>query len=189
MKRITAFLLLTVAILSQKINAQVKTIFHENGNKMYEGQLLNAPESVFNSNFETLPKEEQMHLMAAAKKNGTWVRWDENGKKIAEEFYENGEIAGNWKSWNKNGVLETDLRFSNGISTFYFPTGEKQSEGKLLKGYIFDGEWVGYHENGKVNYKGQYLNGLKNGTWIYYDVNGNKTSEQVFENGNPLSHH
>lgn len=36
-----------------------------------------------------------------------------------------------------------------------------------------DGEWFGFHENGKIKYSGQFKNGIEFGIFKYYDYDGN----------------
>ena len=47
------------------------------------------------------------------------------------------------------------------------------------------GYWEKYHYNGKLHFKGHYVNNKKNGYWeIYYD-NGNPSLKGNFINDNP----
>lgn len=36
-----------------------------------------------------------------------------------------------------------------------------------------DGYWEEYWKNGKLWHKGNYVNGEKNASWVYYDTNAN----------------
>ena len=40
-----------------------------------------------------------------------------------------------------------------------------------------EGVWLGYHENGKIKFKGHFKNGKETGVFNYYDLLGNKVIE------------
>lgn len=40
-----------------------------------------------------------------------------------------------------------------------------------------------YYENGKLEYSGEYKNGIENGEWRYYYENGNLKAIEVWKNG------
>ncbi|MCP3143664.1 toxin-antitoxin system YwqK family antitoxin [Pyxidicoccus xibeiensis] len=46
------------------------------------------------------------------------------------------------------------------------------------------GAYVEYHPNGKKAAQGQFVDGLKVGTWTFYDEAGNKRSTAEFKQGN-----
>ncbi|MCY1021690.1 toxin-antitoxin system YwqK family antitoxin [Pyxidicoccus sp. MSG2] len=45
------------------------------------------------------------------------------------------------------------------------------------------GAYVEYHPNGKVSAQGQFVDGLKVGTWTFFDESGNKRSTAEFKDG------
>ncbi|MEY4111383.1 MAG: hypothetical protein RLZZ46_1739, partial [Bacteroidota bacterium] len=47
--------------------------------------------------------------------------------------------------------------------------------------------WKGYYANGNLNYVGAFVQGKKDGIWIFYDEAGKKFMEQKFQGGNLLS--
>ena len=49
----------------------------------------------------------------AGKKDGTWIAWDDNGKKRFEMNYKNGEKTGTWIQWDENGALFSSKSFSS----------------------------------------------------------------------------
>ncbi|MFN5628521.1 MAG: toxin-antitoxin system YwqK family antitoxin [Bacteroidota bacterium] len=163
--------------------AQVKTAYYANGNKMYEGKFVDASPDFFAPTFESLPKEDKARLMASAKKDGEWKTWFENGTIASEEVYRNGVITGHWKQYTIDGKISADLNFGSGISTFFYTTGQKESQGLMLEGYVLEGEWTGFHENGKISFTGKYNKGQKDGVWVYYNVDGSKNTEQTYNNG------
>ena len=54
------------------------------------------------------------------------------------------------------------------ISSYSIAQNHFNEEGQRI------GFWYGYHENGKVKYEGQFVNGQEIGEFKYYDVAGNK---------------
>ncbi len=46
------------------------------------------------------------------KLQGTWMSFDENGKKTAEAHYENGEKTGKWFFWQDQDILK-EVDYSN----------------------------------------------------------------------------
>lgn len=86
-------------------------------------------------------------------------------------------------------------RESSGSRTYYYPSGEKMSEGELAdnkeeglwsyyylsgplqasgnyKNGVEIGEWQWYNEEGNIIKKGSYKYGLQEGPWIFYHANG-----------------
>jgi len=53
------------------------------------------------------------------------------------------------------------------IVTYSFAQNEYNENGER------SGFWVGYHENGMLKYKGEFLNGKETGLFKYYDYSGN----------------
>ena len=48
-------------------------------------------------------------------KNGKWVSWNEDGKKIGEVFFDSkGMKDGKWKIWDNEGVIRAQMNYSNG---------------------------------------------------------------------------
>jgi len=68
----------------------------------------------------------------------------------------------------------------NQSSVFYHMNGQKESEGIILKGYIYHGPWKGWLSNGKTGYEGSYVNGQRDGLWQWYDETGKLRTKQVF---------
>ncbi len=73
--------------------------------------------------------------------------------------------------WSVSGVL---------TSTEKYPKGAVKSEGYLKRTtggeYKRHGQWVTYHENGKIASRGRYELGKKTGEWKYWDQEGRPTT-------------
>jgi len=63
-------------------------------------------------------------------------------------------------------------------------TGEARgkAQGKFKNGRPY-GPWVGYHDNGQLNFKGTHKNQKKEGTWVEYHDNGQLLFNCTFKNG------
>ena len=63
-------------------------------------------------------------------------------------------------------------------------TGEVEGiqQGKFRDGKR-DGFWVGYHQNGQLNFKGKFIDGSKQGPWEFYHDNGSIKSKGEFKDG------
>ena len=57
------------------------------------------------------------------------------------------------------------------ISTFSFSQNQFNDNGER------SGLWVGYHSNGIIKYKGEFLDGKESGLFKYYDYSGNLVIE------------
>jgi uncharacterized protein len=75
-----------------------------------------------------------------------------------------------------------DTIHPNGFNIFYYPNGQKSSEGFLINGKP-DGYWKSYNENGVLVSEGNRKNFELDSTWIFYDGNGKKISETFYTNG------
>ena len=96
------------------------------------------------------------------------------------------------------------VRATNGMQTYYYPSGEKEATGEYIDGEMH-GKWVVWFENGvvesiqfynigledsiwKLYYPSgriaeirEYQNGLSEGKWSYYYENGNIQSEVFYK--------
>ena len=68
----------------------------------------------------------------------------------------------------------TDVPFTGEI------TGDTQGS---LKNGEKEGDWVWYHENGQLWFKGNHKNDEKDGAWVRYHANGQLEYEGNYKNG------
>lgn len=182
------FCFVAILLLGLDTRAQVRTTWHQGGTqKASEGRLTGADPAIFTPGFDQLPKDVQAAKLAAAKKDGKWTYWFEDGKVSAEEEYVQGKMTGTWKSFQPSGAKVFEIDFVSGKAVYYHPDGGIESEGLMLSGMMQQGAWKGYYPNGNLNYTGSFLNGKKDGVWIFYDESGKKFIEQVFKAGSMQS--
>jgi antitoxin component YwqK of YwqJK toxin-antitoxin module len=111
------------------------------------------------------------------KKEGLWIYYSRTGKKNSTEtfvkgiqdgpakyYYESGAISR--KEQLKNGVLEGEVLeyFDKIDSTLKLKTN--YTAGKINGAYLIN------HLNGKPALTGKYVNGIKEGEWIFYSEAG-----------------
>ncbi len=178
----------SAVLLAGSSIAQVKTTHYANGQKMSEGVLLNADATVLSKDFANLPKETQVEKMKNCVKDGKWTNWYMDGKVSSEQTYANGKSVGVWKSYYQDGQPADIIDFNAGKATYFHKNGKLQSEGKITQEMRQEGHWVLFYEDGTKNAEGNYVNGIKDGTWTWYDIKGKKTDEQVFKNGSVTAH-
>jgi antitoxin component YwqK of YwqJK toxin-antitoxin module len=73
-------------------------------------------------------------------------------------------------------------REGNGPRTFYYPTGEKMSEGELTDNKE-EGAWSYWHLSGPLQAVGNFKNGVEVGEWKFYNEEGNVTKKGSYEYG------
>ncbi|MEJ0106523.1 MAG: energy transducer TonB [Bacteroidota bacterium] len=89
------------------------------------------------------------------KKNGLWKTWTDSGKLTDSVVYKEGYIRGLALRWNADGKVTDSLIF--------------EESGK--------GVSHGYWSDGTPSQRGGYIDGKKQGPWIYYYKSGNKCQE------------
>jgi antitoxin component YwqK of YwqJK toxin-antitoxin module len=129
---------------------------------------------------------------------GVWKWYYESGKLWREENYVNGKRDGELKDYDEEGKVmlqgnfvenrkegrwtyETPDYLEFGTYTndepdslwksYYMPGKVKHFEGRFLAGEPV-GLHEGYHPTGARMYVGNYVSGMKDGDWKYYDENG-----------------
>jgi antitoxin component YwqK of YwqJK toxin-antitoxin module len=75
---------------------------------------------------------------------------------------------------------EKNLR--NGYWEGYFSNGKIKWKGNYINGKK-DGYWVIYYFNGNLMWKGNYVNGIEEGYWENYYYNGNLWEKGNYING------
>lgn len=70
----------------------------------------------------------------------------------------------------------------NGYNIFYYPNGQKSSEGHLVNGKP-DGWWKSYNMQGVLISEGNRKNFELDSLWIFYDDQGKKTLEITYTEG------
>lgn len=132
-------------------------------------------------------------------KNGEWKNFDYYGKLLELKNYKSDKLDGAFKKYSGDVVIEEGT-YSNGLMNgswkFYYNSSKIKASGKFLNsdgGNIGstgipingrEGIWVLYHENGNKSQESTYGNGAINGKSSTYFENGNLNTLGEFVNNN-----
>jgi antitoxin component YwqK of YwqJK toxin-antitoxin module len=123
---------------------------------------------------------------AAGKKQGHWIKLDENKKKIYDGNFVNNIPDGKFTYYYPTGEVKAVSFFSkNGAvcrTKMYNIGGKVKGEGKFVNEKK-DSTWKYYDEDGGLLAEENYVNGLKNGKSRVYYLNGQMAEERNWKNG------
>jgi antitoxin component YwqK of YwqJK toxin-antitoxin module len=141
------------------------------------------------------PLEQKGKYDKKGRPQGVWKWYYESGKLMREELYVNGKREGEMTDYDEDGkivlqgsyienkkegkwIYETHdyLEYGNYVNdepdslwkSYYMPGKIKYFEGRFQAG-IPVGVHQGFHPNGAKKYVGNYVNGMKDGDWKYFD--------------------
>jgi uncharacterized protein len=157
------------------VKPELVKLFHTNGKIKYEGAYLNGIQEGMHKSFsETgVPDSAKVYkdgnliaegkLDSAGQQQGVWT-----------EFYITGEIQGKGKYINGKRIEQWE---------FLFPNGKLEQKGKYSKLGLPTGKWLWYHENGKVLIDENYKGGKREGVFSEYDTDGNIITQGEYLDG------
>ena len=98
--------------------------------------------------------------------DGTWQGWYENGNKSYEVSYNQGLNDGPALYWYENGNPKMERHYQDTVLQGVFKT---------------------WQENGKITVSGNYVDGKKDGKWLYHDILNPELliREEFYKNGKP----
>lgn len=94
---------------------------------------------------------------------------------INYEYFENGEIKSTTtynKGGNKDGVSMTYNKDGEIVASKLYRNGYLLAEGIIDKEGLYQGKWKHYYLNGNIKSEGNYIDGKKVEKWIFYFTNG-----------------
>jgi antitoxin component YwqK of YwqJK toxin-antitoxin module len=123
---------------------------------------------------------------AAGKKQGHWIKFDEDHKKIYDGNFLNGIPVGKFTYYYDSGVPWSISVFSqNGKvarSQMFDAGGKLIGEGKYVNEKK-DSIWKFYNPEGKLISDESYINGVKNGNCRIYYASGQVSELKTWKNG------
>lgn len=123
---------------------------------------------------------------ASGKKQGVWIKLDENKKKLYEGTFVNDMPVGKFIYYYDNETPYSIVVWSNngkiGRTKLFDGGGKMVAEGKYVD-QKKDSTWVFYNQEGKVLSEETYLMGKKNGVFKVYYSNGQIAEEKSWKNG------
>jgi antitoxin component YwqK of YwqJK toxin-antitoxin module len=125
-----------------------------------------------------------------------------DGRRISWGNFKNGQRDGEWTWTFEDGTPYIVQSFAYGKKkAFWLPAeswgnehgeykrffynGKLEEKGNYDSG-LKDGSWIKYHPNGKLEYRGQYLDGKKTGGWEYYYPSGIQEAMEEFDKSGNL---
>lgn len=98
-----------------------------------------------------------------------------------------GIFTDEWINYYPDGTIKSKGSFNNGLKDgkwiYYYPDGKKEQEGKF-KENVLNGSWVWYYSNGQIKKTEQFnRKGLLEGELIEYDSLGNEITKGEYYNG------
>ena len=133
-----------------------------------------------------------------------------NGNLMSELPYKNGKLNGMARWYYEDGTIQQEVPYTDdrieGTLVRYHDNGRKETEepwvGNLRQGkaveysypgkrieqkyYVNDtlhGPYLKWHGNSELQISGEFVHGLFEGTWLYYDDYGNLVGEGKYEAG------
>ena len=107
---------------------------------------------------------------------------------VSEGMIEAGGIfVGEWTNYYEDGSVKSVGNFSNGLKdgrwTYYYRNGKKEQEG-VIKENVLNGQWTWYYQNGQIK-KTEFFNrrGKLEGEQVEYDSLGNEIAKGEYYNG------
>lgn len=161
-----------VAMLNDKKNGVVKE-YYDTGELMteaaYKNDLASGTWKVYYRNGKLL---REGIYKTPGKREGVWKEYYENGNVANETMYKAGVITGSYKEYTDDGKLVSEQVYKADKitkSTYYNTKGDKLGEFTIGKGRV---EVRDYYPDGTVSAEGDYLDGMRDGQWTFYDNNG-----------------
>ena len=122
-----------------------------------------------------------------AKLNGTAIWYYEDGTVQMEVPYEYDEITGTSIRYHDNGRKELEETYINNVrqgKAIAYSYPGKRVEQKYYVNDTLHGKYYKWHGNSELQISGELVNGLFEGTWLYYDDYGELIGEGKYEAGN-----
>lgn len=116
--------------------------------------------------------------------HGQWKWYYDDGKLRRQEFYRRGKEDGESVEYDNEGNVISEGEFISGLKEgeWYYHVGDHTEKGKYLDGER-NGLWVYEYPDGAINYEGEYLQGLAVGKHKWYHPNGQIKKEGKYSSG------
>jgi antitoxin component YwqK of YwqJK toxin-antitoxin module len=146
-------------------------------------------DSAFTQLFDEWGKKVAEGMYLNEKKAGLWIYFSE-GRKVADEHFEEGEKHGKSRKYYQTGEVweETDWVHGKqeGSYRVFFQSGEPFFQCKMSNNQR-NGLCLTYFQNGRVELEASYKNGLRHGEWKYFDEQGNYCYSLFYDTGKILN--
>tara|TARA_B110000285_G_C15091304_1_gene599238 strand:- start:109 stop:1875 length:1767 start_codon:yes stop_codon:yes gene_type:complete len=111
--------------------------------------------------------------------HGPYLYWRDNGNLTTYRSYIEGRLNGYEYEWYENGKLKYMKYYDNkgleqGGRIGFHKNGQISLKAQFIDGTA-NGSWVRYYENGEKEKSGEMVNNQKDGIWKHWDASGNLT--------------
>jgi len=123
--------------------------------------------------------------------NGKYTGWYPNGVVRSTGFYTNGKESGEWLEYDELGKLYLKMSFPKPgeiLITRFYSSGEKNTEALMretkegeVEGH---GKFTRFYRSGNIEAVGYFTEGLEDGEWKYYDLDGKIIKTEIYQKGN-----
>ena len=102
---------------------------------------------------------------------GVWTEYHNTGEFRGKGTYREGNRTGEWTFYYPSGKVEQKGRYdkkgkTQGVWKWFYESGQVMREENYLNGRR-EGEFHDYDDQGKVTLKGNFVEGRKEGLWVY----------------------
>lgn len=134
-------------------------------------------------------QEKVNQLDANGKRHGNWVKSYENGSARYKGTFEHGKEVGKFEFYAENNptfpecIKEFAVNSDQVKVSYYYPDGKLKSSGQMANQQRI-GKWIYFFKDGiKVLSEENYKNGLLEGDYKIYYINGKLTEWSIYKNG------
>ena len=158
--------------------------FFPDGRMQDEGQYSGNRRSGQWKFYNMLAKVEQTGAYNNGRPDGLWKWYYENGGLLREEEYFQGQRDGQCTEYSPQGEIIAQGQYSDGEKNgaWKINAGGITEEGKYITG-LKDGIWKSYYSNGKLKFKGNFIQDNPDGAQINYYEDGKVKEEQYYQMG------
>ena len=178
-------LLLSEGIVDEagNFNGKWKDLYPD-GKVQAEGQYLDNRRTGQWKYYNTAGKIEQTGSYKNGRPDGLWTWYYEDGSVLREEEYFQGQRDGLSTEYSLTGEIIAQGQYSDGErnGAWKIKTGDISEEGKYITG-LKDDVWKSFYSNGKLRFKGNFVQGNPDGPQIFYYETGKVKEEQYYQMG------
>jgi uncharacterized protein len=134
--------------------------------------------------YNNVRKVEQTGSYNNGRPDGQWTWYYENGLLLREEEYFQGQRDGQFTEYSLTGDIIAQGVYTDGEKNgeWTIRAGDCTEKGKYIIG-LREGEWKITYSNGKLMYKGEFVQGNPDGMQVFYYEDGTVKEEQYFKMG------
>ncbi|MCW8897744.1 MAG: hypothetical protein OQJ96_04355 [Flavobacteriales bacterium] len=151
-----------------------------------------AQDSIYIDEFKIKGKLIKLSTMQDSLENGLSVTFYDSLKVSTISIKKEGAYIGQYMKYYSNGELMIEGNFSNTLidTNMIYYECLTSSDGLYENVCNYEsmigckeGQWSYYYSTGKLQKKGEFINGVKNGEWSHFNLKGEITKIEIWENG------